>query len=82
MIPIIWILIAWAIIMVIYLLMTLLTVNTMMRFGVARPGTYLSTAIFLGVIAIVLILVGAFLISMDWSQSIDVLPSFGSAISF
>ena len=37
--------------------------------------TYVSTAIFLGVICVVMFAVGGYLATVDWSQEVNIVPS-------
>lgn len=69
MIPLAWFLGAWLILLVIFGLMTLLTIAMTLRYGLSCFTTYVALGLFIGVIAVVLFLTGAYLLSVDWSQS-------------
>lgn len=43
--------IAWLLLLAVFALLALVSVVQMLRFGIAGPGTYLSTALFLLVVA-------------------------------
>ncbi|MDO8584232.1 MAG: hypothetical protein Q7R83_03590 [bacterium] len=72
MISLSWILIGWLILMAIYALFVLLTITVYLRYGVAYPTTYVATAFFLGVMTFVVIGVGSYFLTVDWSQTINV----------
>lgn len=73
MIPLIWFLVVWLILVAIFALMAALTAIMNVRYGLTSVGTYVSTAIFLGVIAIVLLAVGSYALTIDWEQSVNLL---------
>lgn len=81
MIPLIWFLIVWLVLVAIFTLMAALTAIMNVRYGLTSIGTYVSTAIFLGVIAIVLLAVGSYALTIDWEQSVNLL-SGSSVIMF
>jgi len=80
MIPLIWFLFAWLILMAVFALGTFLTVSVLLRYGVETTTTYISAAIFLGVIAFVFILTGSYLATVDWSQQINLFGSLKPAL--
>lgn len=70
MIPL-WIFLAvWLGLLVIYAIMAGLSVIQMMRYGVAGPGTFGVTFIFLALVGITLIASGIYFLSVDWQQTI------------
>ena len=71
MVPLIWFLFAWLALMAIFAIGTFLTVSVLLRYGVAEPTTYVSAALFLGVITVVLLVTSSYLFSVDWSASIN-----------
>ncbi|MCI0479237.1 hypothetical protein L0Y59_01710 [Candidatus Uhrbacteria bacterium] len=72
-IPLIYFLIAWLILLAMFALLALVSVVQMLRFGVAGSGTYVSTAVFLGVTAFVVGGVGLYAAGTDWSSTLDIL---------
>lgn len=71
MIPLYFFLIAWFVLLAIHGLMALLSVIQMMRFGIAGPGTWLTTTAFFVVSFVAIFGTSAYLISVDWSQAPD-----------
>ncbi len=82
MIPLLWFLIGWLILVALFALAALITVGLMLKFGVSSIDTYLSTALFLGVTFIVLGATGLFLSNVDWSQSLPIFSSTANDLSF
>ena len=74
MIPLYYVLIAWVVLLGIFGFMTLLTLLQMLRHGLPTPSTYVSTFFFLAVIALVVLGVGAQLTTVNWAESVSVLP--------
>ncbi len=70
-------LIIWLVLLAIFAILSLVSVIQMLRFGLAGPGTYLSTALFLVVAAIVVGGTLLALINVDWSLGFPV----GQALS-
>ncbi|MFA6429983.1 MAG: hypothetical protein WCV84_05830 [Patescibacteria group bacterium] len=75
MIPLSWFLIAWLILVAIFALLALFTIAINTRYGFASLGTYSATAIFLLVAVGVILTTGGYLMTVDWSQSLNVIPS-------
>lgn len=75
MIPLGYFLVAWLILIAIFALLTFVTVIMNVRYGLSSLMTYVSTAIFLGVICVVLFAVGGYFATVDWSQEVNLLPS-------
>lgn len=75
MIPLVWFLAAWFLAIAIFGLMTFLTVVMNVRYGLSSTSTYMTTAGFLIVIAIVLLETLGFLTTVDWTQSVSVFAS-------
>lgn len=71
MIPLSYFLIAWFIFLAIYLLMALISVLQMVRLGLAGAGTFLSTAVFLVVVVLVILGTGGYLVTVDWQQLVN-----------
>jgi len=79
MIPLSYFLIAWIILLAIFGFLLLLTLIQMLRHGLPMPSTYISTFLFLAVIAFVVLGVGGHLTTVDWSQSVSLIPSNANA---
>lgn len=80
MIPLAWFLIAWLILLVIFVFMTLLTVAMTVRYGLSCVSTYVATGLFLLVILVVLFLTGSYLLGIDWSQNFTFFSSNPSSL--
>ncbi len=75
MIPLSTFLIAWIVLLAIFGFVLMLTLIQMLRHGLPTTGTYISTFLFLTVIALVILGVGGHLTTVDWTTQIAVLPS-------
>lgn len=71
MIPLTYALIFWLILLGIHALISFVSVVQMIRFSVAGPMVYVSTIGFLAVSLLVILTSGAFLLGVDWTQTID-----------
>jgi hypothetical protein len=71
MIPLLWFLIAWLILIGLFALATLITVVMNLRYGLSGFMTMVTTGIFLLVVVGVLLASGSYLLTVDWSQSFD-----------
>jgi hypothetical protein len=80
MLPLSWFLLAWLVLVIIHLLIAGITLMMHLRYGVTGFGTYTSSLVFVGVIAFTLLLTGSYLIMVDWTQTIPVLPGFSLTI--
>lgn len=74
MIPLSYFLIVWVILLAIFGVMMLLTLIQMLRHGLSSIETYLVTAVFLSVTAIVVIGTALLLARVDWSTPVQILP--------
>lgn len=81
MIPLIWFLFAWLFLMVVFAIGTFLTVMMVVRNGLSTATTYLSTAFFLLVIAVTLIVTGFYLLRVDWSQTLPLVNTLVSPLT-
>lgn len=72
--PLGYFLIAWLILLAIYAIFVLLTLIQMLRHGLPSPFTYVSTFIFIAVIAAVVLGSGMYFLNVDWNQTVNVLP--------
>lgn len=75
MIPLSYFLVAWLVLVALFALMTFITVIMNVRYGLSGLMTYVSTGVFLAVICAVLLGVGGYFATIDWSQEVDLLPS-------
>jgi hypothetical protein len=66
-IPLSIFLVVWLVLLAIFSLVALVSVIQMLRFGVAGPGTYVSTGFFLIVVALVVGSTLLYLTGVDWS---------------
>lgn len=71
MIPLIWFLLAWLVLVGLFAFATLITVIMHLRFGLSGTWTFVSTGIFLLVALGVLLASGGYLFTVDWSQSFN-----------
>lgn len=77
MIALSWFLLAWLVMLGLFFLVSLITLITHLRYGVANIMTYFSTMAFVSVTVIALLFVGGYLTQVDWTQSLDLGPSLG-----
>lgn len=75
MIPLSYFLIAWVILLAIFGMMTLLTLLQMLKHGLPSPMTYASTFLFLIVTAGVVVGSAMYFAGVDWSSSVELVPS-------
>lgn len=75
MIPLVYFAIAWLVLVAVFALMTFITVLMNVRYGLSGMMTYLSTALFLTVVCGVLLGAGSYLITVDWSQDVEIMPA-------
>ncbi|MEK7473295.1 MAG: hypothetical protein AAB668_01000 [Patescibacteria group bacterium] len=80
MIPLVYFLIAWLVFIAIFGLMSFITVLMNLRYGLSGPVTYLTTAVFIGVSCVVLLGVGGFLLTVDWSETMDLIPDTSNVL--
>jgi len=73
MVPLGYFLIAWLVLLAFYAVFVLITLIQMLRHGLPSPFTYLSTFIFIAVIAAVVLGCGMYFLNVDWDQTIHVL---------
>ncbi|MFA5936027.1 MAG: hypothetical protein WC787_04215 [Patescibacteria group bacterium] len=71
MIPLSIFLIAWLILLGIYVLLALVSMTQMIRFSVASSMTYFSTGVFLLVAILVISVTGIYLMTVDWTLGLD-----------
>lgn len=76
MIPLIWFLLGWFVLLAIFAFSALLTVMMSLRYGLSGLMTYFSTVLFLGVTTLAIVATGSYLLGVDWSRSLDVVATF------
>lgn len=75
MVPLIVVLAVWAILILGFGILALITNAMSLRFGVAGFMTIGSNLVFVSVALLVLAATGFYLIGVDWSQTISVIPA-------
>jgi hypothetical protein len=71
-IPLSFFLIAWLVLVGLFLLASAISLMMYLRFGLAGSMTFLSALLFVGVTAVVLFMTSGYLISVDWSQTVQI----------
>jgi len=74
MVPLGYFLLAWLVLLAIYAFLVLLTLVQMLRHGLPSVSAYASIFIFLIVTVGVVLGTGFYLISVDWTESANVIP--------
>ncbi|MCC7522602.1 hypothetical protein IT407_02280 [Candidatus Uhrbacteria bacterium] len=69
-IPLTFFLLAWLVLVGLFLLASAISIMMYLRFGIAGSMTFLSTLLFVGVSGLVLFITASYLVSVDWSQSV------------
>lgn len=77
MIPLGYFVIAWLVIVAVFLILAFITVLMQLRFGLSGIFTYLAAALFLGVTFFTLLAVGGYLTTVDWTQTVQIVPNSG-----
>jgi hypothetical protein len=75
MVSFIYLFYAWLIAVALFSLLAAFTSIIALRFGLSSFGTYMTTAVFLAVSVLVIVLVGGFSMTVDWSQTVNLIPS-------
>lgn len=68
-------LILWLVLLAIYAVFVLLTLIQMLRHGLPSPMTYVTTAVFLLMVVGVVVGTGFFLLTVDWTETVHVIPA-------
>ncbi|MBU1032989.1 MAG: hypothetical protein ABII13_04420 [Patescibacteria group bacterium] len=71
MIPLSYFLIAWLVLIGIYAVMSFLSLLQLYRFGIAGPGTYTSSVVFLLVSGAVIVGSLIYFLTVDWSLALN-----------
>jgi hypothetical protein len=74
MIPLVYFLIAWLLFIAVFVIMSFITVLMNLRYGLSGATTYVTTSLFIGVSLLVLLGIGGFFFTIDWSTSLDLVP--------
>ncbi len=82
MIPLSLFLVLWLVLMAVYAAMTMLTVMLTLRYALSSFGTYAMTAGLLLVIAFVLFITAGYLLTVDWSQEMELFASADRILNF
>jgi hypothetical protein len=82
MIPLVYFLVVWFVALAIFAISSFLSVMQMVRFGITGAGTFMSTLLFIGISVIVILGTSAFLLNVDWTQSIDLFGNLSRTIIF
>ncbi len=71
MIPLVYFLIAWLVLVGLFGIGALLTLGMNLRYSVATAGAYISTGLFVVVSASALIACGLYIATVDWTQTVE-----------
>ena len=74
MIPLGYFLIAWLVLVGLFCLLAFVTVVMQLRYGMSGTITFVSTTLFLVVSAAIILGMGWYLLMLDWSQEVQVIP--------
>lgn len=80
MIPLIWLLAGWTVLVGLLLLLSAVTLMMHIRFGLSGFGTTVTATGFAMVILAALILTSSYLLTVDWSQTLNVFSDFSISI--
>ena len=75
MVPLILFLAIWAFLILCFALLALITCAMSLRFGISGIMTWGSNIIFVGVALIVLAATGWYLLGVDWSAAVQLMPA-------
>ena len=70
MIPLVYFLFAWLVLVLLFAIGALITVIMALRYGLSGPITTISTGLFLLVVIVVLVAMAGYLLGVDWSQNV------------
>lgn len=80
MIPMSFLLLAWLILLAIYVLFAILTLGVHLRYGVSNAFTAISAGVFLGISILIILAAGIYFLQIDWSRNVGLfnLNTFGT----
>jgi hypothetical protein len=79
-VPLGYFLLAWAILLAIYGILVFITLIQTLKHGIASPFTYVSTFVFVAVIALVIGTCGIYFANTDWTAEMNIIPSSLSSL--
>lgn len=79
MIPLSYFLFAWLLLLGLYLIMSLISMMQMLRFGIAGFGTYASTLAYLIIFVLTVLGCSLYFLTVDWTQSVNLIEGFGAS---
>lgn len=71
-IPLTFFLLAWIVLVGLFLLASAISLMMYLRFGIAGSMTFVSALLFVGVSSLVLFLTAGYLVSVDWTQTVQI----------
>ncbi len=74
MIPLGYFLIAWLVLVGLFCLLAFVTVVMQLRYGMSGTITFVSTTLFLVVSAAIILGMGWYFLTLDWTQDVQVIP--------
>lgn len=80
MIPIFWFFLAWLVLVSLFAILSLVTALVNFKYGIANTGFYVSLGLFLTVGFFVVLFVGSYALTVDWSQTISLLPNLSPSL--
>lgn len=75
MIPLSYLVVAWLLFLVVYVIFVLLTLKQMLKHGTRTPATVIATFLFMGIAAIALFGSANVVLGTDWDQPVQILPT-------
>lgn len=75
MIPLLWVFFGWLIGVALFALFGLLTIGLVLRFGLMGFSTFFYSGAFLFVAGLIILGSGTYLLGVDWSASVSLIPS-------
>ena len=79
-IPLLWFLYVWLVLVGLFGFMAFLTIAMTLRFGLSCAATYVYTGLFAIVSAGVIVSMASYLLTVDWSQMVNLLST--GAVAF
>lgn len=80
MIPMSFLLLAWLILLGIFVIFAILTIGVHLRFGISNTFTAISAGVFLAVSILVILGTGIYFLQVDWSRDLGIvnINTFGT----